>query len=55
MSYHKLIDNTLYKEAAGVVVRCACGWVSGGHVSSMAASAAFREHKDKAENTKEND
>lgn len=44
---HKLIDNTLVREAEGITARCKCGWVSRGHFSSLGASAAFTDHQEK--------
>jgi len=46
MSEHKLIGGKLVKESEGVVARCVCGWVSGGHFSGFSASAAMMEHQD---------
>jgi hypothetical protein len=43
---HRLVDDTLTREQDGILARCTCGWSSGGHFSSMAASAAFREHQE---------
>jgi hypothetical protein len=43
---HDLIDGTLKREREGIVARCRCGWTSGGHFSSLAASAAMRDHKE---------
>lgn len=41
---HNLQDGELKRDENGIVARCQCGWVSGGHFSSLAASAAHREH-----------
>jgi len=41
---HRLVDDTLVRETNGIAARCACGWASVGHFSSMAASVAFRTH-----------
>lgn len=46
MSEHKLVSGSLVRQESGIVARCECGWASGGHFSSFAASAAFREHKE---------
>ena len=43
---HKLIGNTLKVEEGHIVARCTCGW-SSTHFSSLAASAAMMEHKEK--------
>lgn len=45
---HLLVDGILTCEQAGITARCECGWTSRGHFSSLAASAAFREHQEKA-------
>ena len=45
---HCLTDETLTREADGIMARCTCSWSSRGHFSSMAASAAFREHQETA-------
>lgn len=44
---HGLVDDALNRQRDGVYAKCVCGWVSGPHVSGIAASAAFREHIDK--------
>jgi len=49
MSDHKLVAGTLLRESGGIVARCTCGWVSGGHFSSMGASAAMMDHKEKCD------
>lgn len=46
MAEHKLVDDTLTREGNGITARCVCGWVSTGHFSSFAASAAFRDHQE---------
>src|SRR5262245_35573097 len=43
---HKLVGHTLTRDEKGIVAQCVCGWASTGHFSSMAASAAFRQHQD---------
>lgn len=43
---HKLVDDTLTREDDGVKIECTCGWVSRGHFTSMAASAAFLNHQE---------
>jgi hypothetical protein len=43
---HRLVDDTLTRDADGITARCTCGWESRGHFSSMAASALFREHQE---------
>lgn len=45
---HKLIGDTLQREGPGVAARCTCGWTSGGHFSSLAASAAMTDHQEQA-------
>lgn len=47
MDDHKLVDGTLKREDAGITARCECGWVSGGHFTSLGASAAFLDHQEK--------
>jgi hypothetical protein len=42
---HELIDGTLVTEKGGIFARCVCGWVSGPHISSIVASAAFMDHQ----------
>lgn len=43
---HELKDGTLKSERGkGIVAYCTCGW-SSIHFSSLAASAAFRDHQD---------
>jgi hypothetical protein len=44
MIEHALVDDALTVENGGIAARCKCGWVSRGHFSSLAASAAFQEH-----------
>jgi hypothetical protein len=45
---HELVNGTLTHAAGGgIVARCTCGWRSE-HFSSMAASAAFRDHQSDA-------
>lgn len=44
---HKLVDGTLKRDERGITVRCVCGWASTGHFSSLAASAAMMDHKEK--------
>lgn len=44
---HKLVDNTLVREQRGITARCVCGWVSGGHFTSLSASAAMQDHKER--------
>lgn len=47
MAEHKLIDDgTLVTTDQGISARCECGWSSGGHFSSLAASAAYQDHKE---------
>jgi hypothetical protein len=48
MTEHRLIDDTLVREADGIVARCICGWVSRGHFTSLSASADFWNHRDAA-------
>ena len=48
MPSHSLIDGTLTRGPDGIDARCTCGWRSLGHFSSLAASAAFREHQEEA-------
>lgn len=43
---HELINGTLDRTEHGIAARCVCGWTSGGHFSSMAASVAMRDHQD---------
>lgn len=47
---HKLVNNTLTidRDRRGIKVKCVCGWEST-HFSSMAASAAFQDHKENAD------
>lgn len=49
MTEHRLVNDTLVHESGGIVARCVCGWSSGGHFSSMGASAAMMDHKEKCE------
>lgn len=44
---HNLVADTLTREREGIAARCECGWKSGGHFSSLGASAAFQEHKER--------
>jgi hypothetical protein len=44
---HRLVNGELMCEEGGITARCTCGWVSGGHFSSAAASVAMMDHKDK--------
>lgn len=37
----------LTREGRGITARCKCGWVSGGHFTSLAASAALQDHKER--------
>jgi len=46
MMQHELVDNTLIRDANGITARCTCGWVSAGHFSALAASAAFHLHQE---------
>lgn len=46
---HKLTDGTLKRDEHGITARCECGWVSGGHFSSFAASAAMQDHKEQCD------
>lgn len=41
---HELVDNTLIREAGGIVAVCTCGWRSREHFTSLSASVAFRTH-----------
>jgi hypothetical protein len=43
---HKLVDSCVKADRSGVTARCSCGWVSGGHFSGAAASAAFMDHQE---------
>lgn len=43
---HKLVDGTLKRDDKGITARCDCGWVSGGHFTSLAASAAMMDHQE---------
>jgi len=43
---HRLVGDAVHRLDDGILAQCTCGWVSRGHFSSMAASAAFREHLD---------
>lgn len=43
---HKLVGNSLKREGDGIVARCGCGWESK-HFSSLTASAAFRDHRER--------
>lgn len=43
---HRLAGGSLIRCDTGIVARCECGWFSGGHVTSLAASAAFQDHKE---------
>lgn len=45
---HQLVNGELRREQDGITARCVCGWVSGGHFTSLAAAAAFRDHQEKA-------
>ena len=36
----------LTTEDRGIVARCECGWVSGYHISSLAACDALMEHRE---------
>lgn len=47
MANHKLIGGTLKREADQIVARCECGWISR-HFTSLAASAAFMDHQERA-------
>lgn len=53
MAEHRLIDGALKRTMDGIAARCECGWVSAGHFSSLAASAAFRDHQDTADQNAE--
>lgn len=44
---HTLRDG-LERDLDGITARCTCGWVSRGHFTSLAASAAFRDHQEQA-------
>lgn len=46
MTEHKLAGGALKREGKEIVARCTCGWVSS-HVTSLAASAAFAEHRER--------
>lgn len=46
MTEHNLVDGALKVQEGGIVARCKCGWVSRGHFSSLAASAAFMDHQE---------
>lgn len=46
---HMLRDGALTRDEAGITAQCECGWVSRGHFSSLAASAAFRAHVEDAQ------
>lgn len=48
---HLLVDNCVTNEGGGrgITAKCTCGWVSGGHFSSMSASAMFQDHKEHEE------
>ncbi len=46
MAEHKLVDGALKRDEQGITARCECGWVSAGHFSSLAASAAMQEHRE---------
>lgn len=49
---HKLADEGVVRNKNGLVARCVCGWATGGHRTTLAASLAFREHLARAtENT----
>lgn len=43
---HELVGGTLKRVGDGIVAECKCGW-SSIHFSSLAASAAFQDHKEK--------
>jgi len=45
---HQLVDGILVREDDEIIARCTCGWASGGHFTTLAASAAFKEHRDAA-------
>ena len=53
MAEHKLVDGALKREGDGITARCECGWVSAGHFSSLAASAAMQDHKEQCENNRD--
>jgi hypothetical protein len=46
MTKHQLVGNTLVRDRKGIAARCTCGWSSGGHFSSMSASAAMMDHQE---------
>lgn len=41
---HALKGGTLYREDAGIIGRCICGWSTGHRFSSFIASIAIRDH-----------
>jgi len=43
---HRLVGGVVTIEDDGIMARCTCTWVSRGHFSSLAASAAFQNHLD---------
>lgn len=43
---HELVDGSLRVVKGGIEAKCKCGW-SSIHFTSLAASAAFRDHKEK--------
>lgn len=50
MPDHRLVNSTLTVEKGqGILARCVCGWSSAGHFTSLAASSAFQDHKERAE------
>lgn len=46
---HELVNKNLTRDCQGITARCKCGWVSGGHFTSLAASAAFMDHQESCE------
>jgi hypothetical protein len=44
MAEHRLKDDTLVREADGIVAYCVCGWKSQPAFSSMMASLSIRSH-----------
>jgi hypothetical protein len=42
------LNGGLNRDESGITAKCTCGWVSRGHFTSLAASAAFRDHVEAA-------
>lgn len=46
MTEHRLLGNSVVREAFGIVGRCVCGWSTGPRFTSMVASSLFQDHLD---------